>query len=58
MEGNFGGGKIWRIHCKNIFGKIKFGDFLYSSIRYLSAAGLVHTMYACKRGVATWEWSK
>ena len=26
-EGNFGGGKIWRIHYKNTFGEIKFGEF-------------------------------
>ena len=28
MEGNFGGGKLWRIHYKSIFGKIKFGEFV------------------------------
>ena len=28
IEGNFGGGKLWRIHYKSIFGEIKFGEFV------------------------------
>ena len=28
IEGNFGGGKLWRIAGKNAFGGINFGEFV------------------------------
>ena len=42
-EGNFGGGKIWRIHYKNTFGERKFGKFPIlrsSSKKYLRHSSL------------------
>ena len=31
IEGNFGRGKLWQIHYKNIFGEINFGEFIHFS---------------------------
>ena len=46
MEGKFGGGKIWQIHCKNIFGRRQLGEF--QILRPENLCSVSYQVYMCK----------